>query len=181
MNASRSYSVLAALAAAFVLPSYAAPAKKAKAAAGPVYCAVTGEEIADAKQASATATYNNKTYYLCCAGCEPAFKKEPAKFSKLSDLRGEIRTTEAKLKALKAEMARVEKADASAPATAAPAAQAVGLQCAVTGEAIASVDKAAGKAEHNNKTYYFCCGGCKAKFASDPAKFASAADARTAR
>jgi phosphatidylglycerol:prolipoprotein diacylglycerol transferase len=33
--------------------------------------------------------------------------------------------------------------------------------------------KAAGKSEYNGKTYYFCSKGCKTKFDSDPAKYAS--------
>jgi xanthine dehydrogenase accessory factor len=31
--------------------------------------------------------------------------------------------------------------------------------------------------EHDASTYYFCCGGCLAKFSSDPAKFLAASDA----
>ena len=27
------------------------------------------------------------------------------------------------------------------------------------------------RAEHDGRTYYFCCGGCKAKFVADPARF----------
>ena len=34
-------------------------------------------------------------------------------------------------------------------------------------------NKAAGKSEHNGKTYYFCCSGCKKKFEADPSKFTS--------
>jgi Cu+-exporting ATPase len=36
-----------------------------------------------------------------------------------------------------------------------------------------NVDPAAGKPtfEHEGKTYYFCCNGCRTKFAADPAKF----------
>ncbi|MGH9584105.1 MAG: YHS domain-containing protein [Bryobacteraceae bacterium] len=31
--------------------------------------------------------------------------------------------------------------------------------------------KAAGKSEHNGKTYYFCAQSCKAKFDKDPARY----------
>ena len=36
-----------------------------------------------------------------------------------------------------------------------------------------SVDPARAKAthEHDGKTYYFCCPGCKEKFKADPAKY----------
>jgi Cu+-exporting ATPase len=32
-------------------------------------------------------------------------------------------------------------------------------------------DKAAGSYEHKGKTYYFCCNGCRTKFAAEPEKF----------
>jgi len=36
-----------------------------------------------------------------------------------------------------------------------------------------SVDesKAAGTAEYNGKTYYFCCTGCREKFEKEPQKY----------
>ena len=33
--------------------------------------------------------------------------------------------------------------------------------------------KAAGTSQFNDKTYYFCSKGCKAKFDADPAKYAA--------
>jgi YHS domain-containing protein len=53
-----------------------APAKVAK-----VKCAVMGDEFTpDAK--SLKSVYKGKTYYFCCAGCKPAFDKDPAKYAK---------------------------------------------------------------------------------------------------
>jgi hypothetical protein len=49
--------------------------------------------------------YNNKKYYLCCAGCGPAFKKNPARYSKLADLRDDVRATRARADAAKATIA----------------------------------------------------------------------------
>jgi Cu+-exporting ATPase len=43
-------------------------------------------------------------------------------------------------------------------------------KCPVSGEDFV-VDASSPKAEHNGKTYYFCCSGCKKKFESEPAKF----------
>ncbi|MBS2018149.1 MAG: YHS domain-containing protein [Deltaproteobacteria bacterium] len=43
-------------------------------------------------------------------------------------------------------------------------------KCPVTGEEF-TVEATSQKAEYEGKTYYFCCGGCKKKFESDPAKF----------
>jgi YHS domain-containing protein len=71
----------------------------------------------------------------------------------------------------------------SAPSEAAPAAAPKGAvkefgeaavgdltKCPVSGEEF-TVEATSPKAEHNGKTYYFCCGGCKAKFEANPAKF----------
>lgn len=46
------------------------------------------------------------------------------------------------------------------------------LECPVTGEKIASVDKAAGYQDWNGKRYYFCCSMCPDKFKADPEKYA---------
>lgn len=42
--------------------------------------------------------------------------------------------------------------------------------CTVTGEEI-DVTADSPHSEHNGKTYYFCCSGCKKKFDADPSKF----------
>ena len=38
------------------------------------------------------------------------------------------------------------------------------LICPVTGDKIASADKAFSKESYKGKTYYFCCPGCKPRF-----------------
>ncbi len=43
-------------------------------------------------------------------------------------------------------------------------------KCPVTGEEF-TVEASSPHAEHDGKTYYFCCGGCKKKFEADPSKF----------
>ena len=174
MISARFWSTLCAsltLSALLALPALAAPAKEGKkpeAPKGPVYCAVTGEEIADVGQASSSTVFKDKTYYFCCAGCEPAFKKDPAKFARAAEER------EAKRKAGK-------KAEAEAPAAPSGPAKPGAVYCAVRGEELASAEKAAGKAEYNGKTYYFCCNGCKKAFDKDPVKAARAADEREAK
>ena len=82
-------------------------------------------------------------------------------------------------------------ANAEAPATpavaAAPAAGAAGAKsvvkeagaakvgdtakCPVSGEEFV-VEASSPKAEHDGKTYFFCCGGCKKKFEAEPGKYA---------
>jgi len=50
-----------------------------------VNCAVMKNEkavVADAQKAKLFADYKGKRYYFCCAGCLPAFKKDPAKYAK---------------------------------------------------------------------------------------------------
>jgi len=149
-------------------------------AKGGTICAVTGEEIPDAKTAGGgKAVYNGKTYYFCCAGCAPQFKKTPAKFAQVTDLRLEKITLAARLKAIDAQLTKLEKAAAKpAPSAQVAPVKAAALHCAITDEEIPSAKDAAGSAEVNGKTYYFCCGGCVAKFKADPTKFAAEADAR---
>ncbi len=55
--------------------------------------------------------------------------------------------------------------------TAAKATATAALVCPVTGEKIASAEKAVAKSTYQGKTVYFCCAGCKAKFDKDPAKY----------
>lgn len=63
----------------------AASATTAVASSNVVYCAVTNEEIGTADKAAAKLEHNGKTYFVCCAGCEPAFKKDPAKHAAQAD------------------------------------------------------------------------------------------------
>lgn len=43
-------------------------------------------------------------------------------------------------------------------------------KCPVSGEEF-TVEATSQKVEHEGKTYYFCCGGCKKKFEAEPAKY----------
>jgi YHS domain-containing protein len=43
-------------------------------------------------------------------------------------------------------------------------------RCPVSGEEF-TVEASSPKVEHDGKTYYFCCAGCKKKFEADPSKF----------
>ena len=43
-------------------------------------------------------------------------------------------------------------------------------RCPVSGEEFV-VDASSPKVEHDGKTYYLCCNGCKKKFEADPAKY----------
>ncbi|MBX3212159.1 MAG: YHS domain-containing protein [Labilithrix sp.] len=43
-------------------------------------------------------------------------------------------------------------------------------RCPVSGEEFV-VEATSPKVEHDGKTYYLCCGGCKKKFEENPGKF----------
>jgi YHS domain-containing protein len=45
-------------------------------------CPVMGTKIPDITKAAGKSVYNGKTYYFCCAGCKPAFDKDPEKYIK---------------------------------------------------------------------------------------------------
>ena len=44
-------------------------------------CPVMGEKIESYSKASGYMDYEGVRYYFCCAGCEPAMKKDPAKYA----------------------------------------------------------------------------------------------------
>ena len=54
-----------------------------------VGCAVMGKahkvNIAQATKNKMFADYKGKRYFFCCAGCPPAFKKDPAKYAKTAE------------------------------------------------------------------------------------------------
>ena len=78
------------LSAAEKAPAAAAPAKTGAAAtttAGEAYCAVRDNVIPTDKVGAITASYNGKTYNLCCGGCKAKFEKDPAKAAAEADER----------------------------------------------------------------------------------------------
>ena len=112
-------------------------------------CAVMSDhkvKLAEATEKKLFADHNGRRYYFCCAGCEPTFKADPAKFSKSASISlGQV--------PLPKEMT-----------------------CAVNTSAKVNPAQAIEKkqyADHNGKRYFFCCGGCPEAFKKDPAKFAA--------
>lgn len=164
-------------------PSVVVRADAPKSAAKPTLCAVKGEVIADVAKAAGKANFKGKTLYFCCSGCATKFNASDdagkARFARLTDLRTEKIVLQKQLETVNAALS---KAEASEKTSAAPAkTPKAALYCAITDEEIASEAEAGGKAVFNGKTYYFCCGGCIAKFQSNPAKFAALADAVAAK
>ena len=131
-------------------------AKVKKTAKAPVklVCPVMGAEIASPSKASGKSSYKGKTYYFCCAGCKPAFDKEPAKYVKPVSNKKEDKKSVKKAEA-KPSPKKVEDV----------------LLCPVTGEKVASKEKASGVVLIDGKNYHFCCGGCKGAFDKEPAKY----------
>ena len=112
-------------------------------------CAVMADhkvKLAEATEKKLFADHNGRRFYFCCAGCEPTFKADPAKFAKAASVSlGQI--------ALPKE-----------------------VNCAVNTGAKVNVAAAIEKkayADHNGRRYFFCCGGCPEAFKKDPAKFAA--------
>ncbi len=159
-----------------VAPTKPAPVA-AKTKAAPLFCVITGEDIASAKEAAGKAVYKGKTVYFCCPACIGRFNKatdaQKAAFVKANDLRVKQAMAGKTAPAANEPMKHGEGEMHHGGAAKTTAAKSE-MTCPVTGEAIASIAEAAGgKSDYNGKTYYFCCPGCKTKFDADPAKYAA--------
>lgn len=97
--------------------------------------------------------HEGKTYYFCCAGCAQKFQQEPTRF-----------------------------VSGSVPASRPTIMAAAGLTVLTEGPKekdpvcgmMVNAQKAAVKAEHARKTYYFCSTRCAERFQTDPEKFLAA-------
>lgn len=132
-------------------------------------CTISGEPLKTPAKAESVER-NGKKVLFCCADCKAKFEKlddaGKDKAIKKADLLGRKLTAQKTIEMVDKQLKALE-GDKSEPAPA-PAGK---LQCAVTGEEIESVAKAAGKVEYKGKTYYFCCAGCIKKFNETPDKF----------
>ena len=95
----------------------------------------------DPKTAKHKAEHNGQSYYFCSAGCKTKFTADPEKY-------------------LAKQHDHHDHGHHDASAATDPV-------CGM------SVDPATAqhKAEHDGQTYYFCCNGCRTKFAADPEKY----------
>ncbi|MGE5324859.1 MAG: heavy metal translocating P-type ATPase [Actinomycetota bacterium] len=105
----------------------------------------------DPSTARATADYEGKTYYFCCAGCAAKFNADPKKY-----LAG----------------ASVPSPDAGSHQHMAGSHQQKPgtVKDPVCGMSV-DPEKARGTAEYKDKTYYFCCPRCLEKFNAEPEKY----------
>ena len=96
--------------------------------------------------------HGGQTYFFCCGGCRAKFAADPARY-------------------LAAEPAP-PAGHRLHPGAAAPA------DGSTTKDPVCGmpVDPATAehRFEHDGQTYFFCCGGCRAKFAADPARYLAA-------
>src|SRR5512146_1205903 len=96
-------------------------------------------------RAKATAEHHGRTYYFCCPGCAQKFTADPEKY-------------------LAKPAGLVSLGAPKAPPAAPPERDPV---CGM----MVDPTHAAGKAEHNGKTYYFCNPRCEQRFRAEPEKF----------
>ena len=77
--------LLAAVIATLAVGAFAGQKPKDK--APQLTCPVTGGkiDIAGATKNKMFADYKGRRYFFCCNGCPQAFKKNPAKYAKVSD------------------------------------------------------------------------------------------------
>jgi len=115
----------------------------------------------DPGKAKANVEHTGKSYYFCSAGCAQKFEQAPEKYLSVTT-----------------------PSDAAAGAQAAAAVKPAMISLPILGSAPSVKDpvcgmmvdpqKAAGKAEHAGKTYFFCSLRCKERFEKEPEKFLAA-------
>ncbi len=156
----------------------------------PLVCPVNGEHDADMKRAFRD--YNGVRYWTCCADCEPAFDKEPAKFAaerakgkaagvslfdpvsgarilhdkaikEFSDYKG--------VRFLFAKAENKAKFDAD-PKKYGTMPEKEALYCSPGKEVVESYAASSGYVDFKGVRYYMCCAGCETPWAKEPDKHA---------
>jgi YHS domain-containing protein len=158
-----------------------------------VKCPVSGKEMKKS-EAKATYEYEGKTHYFCCENCKEAFLKDPDKYAHQESYEGHEHACAHEEDAAVDPVCGMKVKKSEAKATYEHNGKTYyfcmeeckekfvknpemyvkmdedKVACPVSGEEI-SKSEAAGFFEHNGKTYYFCCDGCKEKFVKDPEKY----------
>jgi Cu+-exporting ATPase len=96
--------------------------------------------------------HSGTTYFFCCGGCRAKFAADPAAF------------------------VQREPAIPAAPVPVAAVKRSIDPVCGMTVDPATAADRFA----HSGTTYFFCCDGCRAKFAAAPATYLTAQPARAA-
>ncbi len=112
--------------------------------------------MVDPARAKATAEHQGRTYYFCCPGCAQKFTADPQKY--LAKPAGLV--------------------SLGAPATNKPGLVSIGAPKPAAARErdpvcgmMVDPAQAAGQAEYNGKTYYFCNPKCEQRFRAEPEKF----------
>ena len=96
-----------------------------------------------------------RTYHFCCGGCQTAFKHDPERFLASS--------TESSPSSAGVRLEMHDGSDTAAPSSS----ETVDPVCGMTVDPATSTHSH----EHEGRTYYFCCVGCRTKFQADPDRF----------
>ena len=115
-------------------------------------------ETAKAKQEHA-----GKTFYFCSSGCARSFAQQPEKYAIARQAQ------EAATKSSVAVLSMAGNAASGLPILGDP-----GKEKDPVCGMLVSPEKAAGKFDHQGKTYYFCSSRCAERFAREPEKFLAA-------
>lgn len=149
-------------------------------------CPVTGEALSG--KGGGTLVYAGVRYTVCCAGCFPKLKADPAKAIGNPDLKGKtigvsmydpVATTHVDLKKSKAfsdyNGVRFYFANAANKKTFDAAPEKFGkipakeaLWCGVMNHTITGYDTAGAYVDQGDTRYYVCCPGCLGKFKENP-------------
>ena len=119
---------------------------------------VCGKAV-DPLRAAASIEYEGRLYHFCCKGCADKFKADPAKYLAASYKPGGIQPM-VQLGGVQIQSGTKLERDPVCGMNVDPA-------------------KPAATAEHEGKTYYFCCRGCADKFQRDSRKYLSPKTAET--
>jgi len=114
----------------------------------------------DPARAKATAEHQGRTYYFCCPGCAQKFTADPQKYLKPS-----------KLVSLSSPTAPAQKSGGLVSIGAPKLASSATLERDPVCGMMVEPARAAGKAEYNGTTYYFCNPRCEQRFGAEPEKF----------
>ncbi|HET6931972.1 MAG TPA: heavy metal translocating P-type ATPase [Candidatus Acidoferrum sp.] len=117
----------------------------------------------DPLKAKGKVEHHGKEYYFCCAGCAQKFEKEPEKYLSQAHV-------PEKGAAMPVQIATAGKTAMVSLPILASASRAKDPVCGM----MVDPQKAAGKAEHGGRTYFFCSARCKERFEAYPEGFLAA-------
>jgi Cu+-exporting ATPase len=122
----------------------------------------------DPANARGQAEYEGKKYYFCCPGCEAKFKADPERYLK-NPATAPMTSTAGSGVVMLGQIGASPSAKDAKPST----------QTDPVCHMQVDPQRAAGKYEYKDKTYYFCNPRCEEKFKADPEKYLQPALSQT--